>query len=222
MKRLMLLSLVALISLSLFAGVAFAAKYKPGKYTGSATGYNKKKHPGKIEVEVTVDAGAIKAINIVTFEQTLKGKQGEKVLVAKEQIPAQILKKQSLAIDSVAKASLSSVGIELAVAEALDKATVKYKDGKYKGAAKGYDKKKHPGKIEVEVTIAGGKIAKIDVVTFEQTLKGKQGEKALEAKDKIPAQIIAKQGTAVDSIAKASLSSEGIRLAVARALEQAR
>lgn len=222
MKKFVIFCLTALISLSLLGGVAFAAKYKPGTYKGSATGYSKKKHPGKIEVEVTVDADAIKDIKIVTYEQTLKGKQGEKTLVAKEKIPAQILEKQSLAIDSVAKASASSMGIELAVAEALEKATIKYKDGKYTGMAKGYDKKKHPGKIVVEVTVAGGKIAKIDVITFEQTLKGKQGEKALKAKEQVPAEILAKQTTGVDSVTKASMSSDGIKLAVARALEQAR
>ena len=114
------------------------------------------------------------------------------------------------------------MGIELAVAQALEKATAQYKDGKYKGSAKGYDKKKHPGKIEVEVTVADGKISKIDLLAFEQTTKGKQGEKTAAAKDKIPAEIVAKQSIAVDSVAKASMSSDGIKLAVARALEQAR
>jgi len=222
MKRFMLLCLTSALSLFLLAGIALADKYKPGKYTGSATGYSKKGHPGKIDVEVTVDANSIKDIKITTFEQTTKGKQGEKTNKAKEEIPAQILKKQSLGVDSVAKASASSMGIELAVAQALEKATVKYKDGKYTGMAKGYDKKKHPGKIVVEVTVAGGKISNINVVTFEQTTKGKQGEKTGKAKAEVPTQIIAKQTTAVDSVAKASMSSDGIKLAVARALEQAR
>lgn len=222
MKKFMTLCLTALISLALLSGVALAAKYKPGTYTGSAVGYNKKKHPGKIEVKVTVDANAIKNIEIVTFEQTLKGKQGENSLKAKDEIPASIIAKQSLDVDSVTKASMSSNGIKLAVAEALEKATVKYKDGKYTGTAKGYDKKKHPGKIVVEVTITGGKIAKIDIPTFEQTLKGKQGANTAKAKEQIPAQIVAKQSIVVDSVTKASMSSNGIRLAVARALEQAR
>ncbi len=222
MKKLMMICLTAIMALTLLAGAAFAAKFKPGTYTGSAVGYSSKKHPGKIEVEVTVDADAIKDIKIVTFEQTLKGKQGKKTQEAKDKIPAGIIAKQSLVVDSITKASASSMGIEIAVAEALEKATVKYKDGVYKGASKGYDKKKHPGKIEVEVTVAGGKIAKIDIVTFEQTLKGKQGKKTQEAKDKIPAGIIAKQSVAVDSVTKASMSSDGIKVAVARALEQAR
>jgi uncharacterized protein with FMN-binding domain len=230
-----MLNLIALVSLTLFVGVAIAAKYKPGTYKGSAVGYTKKKKPGKIEVDVTVDADSIKDIKIVTYEQTTKPKKAgkkdkrvEQVLKAKEEIPAKIIETQSLVVDSVTKASRSSVGIELAVAEALEKATVKYKDGKYTGEAKGYDKKNKPGKIVVEVTVAGGKIANIDIVTYEQTTKDKKGKKSkqvenvLKAKEQVPASIIEKQSTAVDSVTKASMSSDGIKIAVARALEKAR
>jgi len=222
MKKLFMLCVTALLSLSLMAGVAFAAKYKPGTYKGSAVGFTKKGHPGKIEVEVTVDADSIKNINIVTYEQTLKGKRGDSVKEAKEKVPAEILAKQTVTVDGIAKASMSSDGIKLAVAQALEQATVKYKDGTYKGTAKGYSKKGHPGKIVVEVTVAGGKISKIDVVEFEQTLKGKRGDSVKKAKEKVLADILAKQSVAVDSIAKASMSSDGIKLAVANALEQAR
>ena len=235
MKKLVMFSLTAILSITLIAGVALAAKYKPGTYTGSAVGYTTKKKPGKIEVEVTVDADTIKDIKIVTYNQTTKpktkgkkDKQVERTLQAKEQIPAMILEKQSLMVDSVTKASMSSVGIELAVAEALEKATVKYKDGKYTGESKGYDKKKKPGKIVVEVTISGGKISNIDLITYNQTTKDKPGKKTKrvemvnKAKEEIPAKILEKQSTAVDSVVKASMSSDGIKIAVARALEKAR
>ena len=177
-----------------------------------------------LTISLTLFAGMALAANIeiVTFEQSKKGKYAEVNQKAKEEIPAQILAKQSLVVDSVAKASASSMGIELAVAEALEKATVKYKDGKYTGSAKGYNKKKQPGSIVVEVTVAGGKISAIDLVTFKQSEKGKYAEVNKVAKEQIPTQIIAKQSTAVDSVAKASMSSDGIKLAVARALEQAR
>ncbi len=234
MKKFVICSLTTIISITLIAGGVLAAKYKPGTYTGSAVGYTKKKKPGKIEVEVTVDADAIKDIKIVTYQQTTKAKEGkkskqvERTLQAKEQIPTTILQKQSLVVDSVTKASASSMGIQLAVAEALEKATVKYKDGTYTGESKGYDKKNHPGKIVVEVTVTGGKIANIAIVTYDQTVKTKSGKKSkqvertLQAKEQIPAEILAKQSTAVDSVTKASMSSDGIKLAVARALEQAR
>ena len=234
MKRCALFILTVFVSVALFSGMALAAKYKPGTYKGAAVGYSKKKHPGKIEVEVTVDADSITDIKILTYDQTTKDKKGKinkqakAVLKAKADIPAKIMETQSLDVASVAKASQSSMGIELAVAQALEQATMAYKDGKYKGESKGYDKKKKPGKIAVEVTVAGGKISAIDILTFKQTTKDKKGKinkqakAVLKAKAEIPGKILSTQSTAVDNIVKASMSSDGIKLAVARALEQAR
>ncbi len=217
------IALATALSMALGTGCAFAAKYKPGTYKGTAPGHSSKKHPGSIVVEVTVDENAITDIKIAEFKQTEKGKQGERNANAKEQIPATIKEKQSLIIDSVAKASESSVGIELAVAEALEQATVAYKDGTYEGKAHGYDKPpKHPGEIVAKVTIAEGKISNIELVTFKQTEKGKQGERNANAKEQVPAAIVEKQSVVVDGVAKASFASNGIKLAVARALEQAR
>ena len=222
MKKILFLLCAVLVALTFFAGTSTAAKYKPGTYRGTAKGYDKPKHPGEIVVEVTVDANTIKNIKLITYKQTDKGEQGKNADKAKTEIPATILKKQSLAVDSVAKATISSIGIELAVAQALEQATVRYKDGTYTGKARGYDKPKHPGEIEVAVTITGGKISKIDLVKFNQTDKGKQGESAAQAKAEIPSAIMKKQSIAVDAVAKATISSNGIQIAVARALEQAR
>ncbi|PID75322.1 MAG: hypothetical protein CSA20_07935 [Deltaproteobacteria bacterium] len=225
MKR-VLIGCMATLLVCLLAGSGFAAKYKPGVYKGSSPGRSTKKHPGNIAVEVTVSEDAITDIKLVEFTQTKDGKHGKLNEQVKEKIPAAILEKQSLQIDSVAKASMASVGLELAVAQALNEATVAYKDGKYTGKAKGHNKPpKHPGEIVVEVTIAGGKISDIQLVTFKQTTveeKKKQGERNAKAKEQIPAAIIAAQTPAVDSVAKATMASDGIKIAVARALEQAR
>ncbi len=222
MKKLSV-GLAVLLAIGLSVGTVFAAKFTPGVYKGTAPGHNSAKHPGSISVEVTVDENAIKDIKLVEFTQTEKGKQGKRNAQAKEAIPAAILEKQSLNIDSFAKASESSIGIELAVAEALQKATVAYKDGKYEGRARGYDKPpKHPGEIVVQVTIAGGKISDIELVTFKQTQKGKQGKRNAEVQKTLPGKIVEAQSIAVDSVAKASFASNGIKIAVARALEQAR
>lgn len=222
MNKILFCALTVLMAVTLGSGMALADKYKAGTYTGSATGFSKKGHPGKIEVEVTVDANSIKDIKMVTFEQTTKGKTGEFTAKAKDEIPAAIIAKQSLNVDSVAKASMSSVGIELAVAEALHKATATYKDGTYKGEAPGYSKKSHVGHIAVDVIIAAGQITDIKITDYHQTTKGKTGELTAKAKDEIPAAIVARQSVNVDSVAKASMSSDGIKIAVARALEQAR
>ncbi len=222
MKKVLIL-FVALAVSGLGAATVSAAKYKPGTYKASSPGHSSKKHPGNITVSVTVDEEKITDIKLDDFTQTTKGKQGERNASAKETIPAEILKKQSVAIDSVAKASQSSLGIELAVAAALHEATVKYKDGTYEGRANGYNKPpKHPGEIVVSVTIADGRISDIKLVTFKQSEKGKQGKRNAEAKETMPKKILEAQTTAVDSVAKASFASDGIKIAVARALEQAR
>ncbi|PID76631.1 MAG: hypothetical protein CSB24_05685 [Deltaproteobacteria bacterium] len=221
--RNILTAVLVLLLLGLAAGNGLAAKYRPGTYKGSDPGLSGKKHPGNIEVEVTVDEDSITDIKLIQFEQHNKGMQGKHNARAKEQIPVAILRKQSLAVDSVAKASMSSVGIELAVAQALQEATVAYHDGKYKGRAKGYNMPPdHPGEIVVEVTIEDGRISDIKLLSFKQTAKGKQGKRNIRVQKTVPAAIVEAQSTRVDSIAKASFASSGIKIAVARALEKAR
>ncbi len=215
--------LTAIFVLVCFSGICFGAKYKPGTYRGEDSGYSSKREPGKIAVEVTVDENSITNISIVTFEQKKKGRQGRRNEQAMKIIVPAILKKQSFKVDSIAKASASSVGIELAVAHALEQATVAYRDGVYKGSARGFNKSKlRPGKIDVQVVVEDGKIAKIDLLTFKQTGIGRQAKRNKQAREVVPASIVKSQSITVDRVAKASFASNGIKLAVARALEQAR
>ena len=68
---------------------------------------------GPIKVNVTVDKGAITAIEYVAYNET-----ANITAVAKERIPAQIVEHQSLSVDTVTGATLSSYGIMNAVADA--------------------------------------------------------------------------------------------------------
>ena len=122
MKKILFLLCAVLVALTFFAGTSTAAKYKPGTYRGTAKGYDKPKHPGEIEVAVTITGGKISKIDLVKFNQTDKGKQGESAAQAKAEIPSAIMKKQSIAVDAVAKATISSNGIQIAVARALEQA----------------------------------------------------------------------------------------------------
>ncbi len=219
-------SLVVVLFLVVAFGVsqAFAGMYKAGTYKGAAEGRKSKEHSGMVEVEVTVSDSKIEDIKVVTYEQSIDHeKYGPPALKAKEMIPASIIEKQSIDVDVVAKASVSSRAIELAVARALDQASVKkYNPGTYKATAMGRKSKEHSGIVEVEVTVSDSKIEDIKVVTYEQSIDHKKyGPSALKAKDQIPAAIIKKQGLDVDVVAKASVSSRAIELAVAKALEKA-
>lgn len=86
-----------------------------------------------------------------------------------------------------------------------------YKDGTYPGEAQGMK----PLKVSVEVK--DGKIAKVEVVEHEET----EGI-ADPALDQVPAAIVEKNSTEVDSVSGATITSDAIKEAVNKALESAK
>ncbi|WP_353095922.1 flavocytochrome c [Tissierella praeacuta] len=86
--------------------------FKPGTYTGEGKGIH-----GTIEVEVTVSENEITDINVVKHDET----PGVSDLAISD-IPENIIKSQSLAVDTISGATLSSQGILDAVEQALEKA----------------------------------------------------------------------------------------------------
>ncbi len=218
------ISVLVVIFATLFLCGAAFAEYRPGTYKGSAIGKKNKKQSGLVEVEVTVSADKIEKITVLTYEQSVGNKKyGRSINQAKEVVPIAIIAKQSVNVDGVARATISSSALQLAVANALHKATVAYKPGTYRGTAKGRSDKTHAGSITVEVTVSENKIENIKVLEYEQSVTMKKyGKIVTEAKNKIPAEILARQTLDVDSVAQATLASIGLKLAVARALAQAR
>lgn len=86
-----------------------------------------------------------------------------------------------------------------------------YKDGSYEGTATGFG-----GDITVKVTVDGGKITAVDIVSAEK----EDGAYLTMAEDIIP-KIIDAQISEVDTISGATFSSTGIKNATAQALESA-
>ena len=86
-----------------------------------------------------------------------------------------------------------------------------YKDGTYTGDAEGM------APLKVSVEVAGGKITKVEVVEHTET----EGisDPAIE---QIPALIVEKNSTDVDSVSGATITSDAIKAAVASALEGAK
>jgi len=85
------------------------AIFTPGKYEGEADGFN-----GPIKVSVTVDAEKITNIEIISHTET------ENIAAsAIKEIPLEIIKFQSIAVDSVSGATGASNGIKEAVKVAL-------------------------------------------------------------------------------------------------------
>ena len=94
------------------APVVGTGHYTPGTYTGVGAGKN-----GDITVEVTVNENTIQSVRIVSHDETPGLSDG-----AINDIPAAIVSTQSLGVDSVSGATVSSEGIVAAVADAITKA----------------------------------------------------------------------------------------------------
>lgn len=84
-------------------------------------------------------------------------------------------------------------------------------DGTYTGEGKGRN-----GTIKVEVTVKAGKLDAVKVVKHTETV----GISDAAVAD-FPKAIVAAQSTAVDAVAGATMTSEGIRQAVAQAIQKA-
>ena len=104
-----LVALVLSIMMLLTACPVLAAGYTAGTYTAEATGNN-----GPVKVAVTVSADAI--LEVVVTEHVETPGLSDKPI---SDIPAAIVEHQSLAIDTIAGATRTSVAILAAVEAAL-------------------------------------------------------------------------------------------------------
>lgn len=89
-------------------------KFKPGKYVGESDGFG-----GKLKVEVEVDAEKIVAVKVTENAET----QGIGS-IAIEKLPAKIVEGQSIAVDTVSGATITSGALLAAVTSALEKSGV--------------------------------------------------------------------------------------------------
>jgi len=182
-------------------------KYNDGTYTAVGQGKNP-----DLKVAVTVKDDKITNIEIMSNNET-KGKE------ALNTVPKEIIEKQSIDVDTVSGATITSKGIKEAVNKALSQAEInnssvankqeKYKDGTYTGIGQG----KSP-ELKVVVTVKDSKIASVEIVSNNET-------KGREALDVVPKEIIEKQSTDVDTVSGATMTSKGIMMAVNDALSQA-
>lgn len=90
-------------------------------------------------------------------------------------------------------------------------ATPALKDGTYTGTGSGRN-----GEITVELTVKAGKLATVNVVRHGETAGISDAALA-----RVPAEIVAQQSTAIDAVTGATMTSEGIKAAVADAIRQA-
>lgn len=87
--------------------------YKDGEYVASAKGNN-----GDVEVSVKIVSGKIDTVTVTKHEET-EGISDPAI----EKVPAEIVEKQSVEVDSVSGATVTSEAIKQAVATALEEAS---------------------------------------------------------------------------------------------------
>lgn len=186
---------IGAFTIILVLALSFAAlAWNDGVYVGKADGHN-----GPLSLEVTVEGGQITAIKVLEHKETPNISDGG------FKVADTIIAKQSLKVDTVSGATVTSKAVLAAVKNAL---TGHWSDGKYTGEAKG-----HNGQIVVEVEVAAGKIANITIVSHSETPMISD-----EAFNKVPSAIIAFQSTQVDTVSGATVTSKALIAAVNDAL----
>jgi len=112
LRKLLILTLIIIISTGLVACGDKKIIYKEGTYVGNAEG-----HIGPIKVQVVTDKYEIKSIKIL--------EQQENPIIADtvyEKIPVRVIKANSTEVEVVAGATFTSNGLIKAIKNGLDKA----------------------------------------------------------------------------------------------------
>ncbi len=171
---------------------------RDGKYFGKAQGFG-----GEVVVDVEISGGKMAALEVRPHQETpfIAGP-------AIESLREDILAAQSVNVDVVVGATVTSKALLAAVEQALQKAAISFKDGVYTGSAAGFN-----GPIKVEVTVSGGAIALVEILEQDET-----PFIAKAALEKIPTAIVEAQSWDVDGVSGATVTSEAIKAAVEDAL----
>ena len=128
-----------------------------GKFEGEAAGYG-----GIIKVEVELDEGEIKNIDILDHNETVRVSDP-----AIETIPEEIIKNQTVAVDAVGSCTVSSMGIKMAVENALKNAGVNVDDYKNKIGKEEIAKTDEEKQADVVIVGGGGAGLSAAVSAFE-------------------------------------------------------
>ena len=204
---------------------------RDGEYEGTATGYG-----GPLTVRITIKDGKLTDIKVISQTETPEYFNRAKAVIDN------ILSSGSVDVDSVSGATISSNAIKKAVADALRKAGSKQKakisiakndvskansrranaggtfsiantnlkDGVYTGTGQGFN-----GPISVRVTVSGGNIVNVEILSYSDDAPYFNRAKAVISK------MIGKQGSSIDTVSGATYSSRGIIDAVRDALSKA-
>ena len=204
------------------------AIYLDGTYTGTAQGYG-----GDITVELTVAEQKISDVRIVSAE----GEDGEH-LTAAQALTGEIVDRQSATVDVVSGATESSSGILAATRQALAQAEESYEplwqDGTYSAQVRCTDDDLFDYLVQVDLDIRNGVITHLTAQRqedasenpednesyFQSAISGRTVKKVWQKG--VVGQVLARQSADVDTVSRATYSSNAILDGVRQALAQAK
>ncbi len=235
MKKFLTLAIVLALSLTLFAGCSKPAVYKDGTFVAVSDATDK----GYMLAEVTVKKDKIEAVKLVGLD-SLGLEKTEKypyetyhqavVDLAKEMVD-----KNTWDVAAVTKASSTSTQSKQAAERAMEKAlvkpasTAKYFDGTFMAISDQTEK----GWTVAWVTIEDDKITDVVFHSTTKTTDDEGNTKFVrkdetyphapyhEAREVLPERIVEKNGTDIEAVTGATGTTETVKQAVERALEQA-
>lgn len=223
MKRATAIVLALVLAVSLFTAcssgssrASSGARYKAGTYTVTVDGRN-----GPLTMEGVFTEDAIESLTVTTHSETEGISDG-----AIQDLPQQIVDAQSLQVDAVAGATITSEAVIAAVKDLVEQAggdvqtlenagTAEYSKamtaGTYTATARG-----HHSDVTVEVTVSDEAIESVTVVDDDETYNISDA-----AIDTVPGRIVKHQSVNVDGVAGATMTSQAILNAVRDCIEQA-
>ena len=193
--------------------------FTPGTYTGSAPGKN-----GDVTVEVVLSSDAITAVTVTDHQETPGICEP-----AIESVPQEIVDSQSVKVDTVSGATVTSQAIIEAASAALQSAgvdpdsltgtassesasdAIAFKAGTYTGESSGYN-----GPFAVEVTFSDDAVTSVEVTSSVET-----DHVGTPAIDILIPEILECNGAGVDVVSGATFTSLAVKNAVINAAEQA-
>ncbi len=210
--------------IAVYLSMSISAQYNPGTYEGMVNGQDFNELSGIVSINVILSASHIDTITVTKFNQDIYHRvYGPPALDAKRSIPAIVLSRQSVDVDVVSGATLSSNSLLLSIARAIEKGVAgNFSDGKYSGSAQGRKDDGHSGIINVSLEISNNSITGIQIDTMDQITDHKRwGYYVKKAIKEIPDSVISRQSVEIDAVSQATNTSNALLLAIAKALEKA-
>lgn len=194
-----------ILVMMLFAGIA-CAESTDGAYAAVAKGFG-----GDVKVTLTIKDGVIAEVTAEGANET--NGIGSNAIA---QMPGAMVQANSVEVDGVSGATLTSNAILQAAQAALNQANgiaeasqaLTFVPGTYEAQAPGYG-----GELKFSVTVSANAIEAIEFISGNETKT--VGTVAI---DEIPARVLAAQTLGVDTISGATVSSNGVLTAIERAL----